>query len=197
MGWHIIFRQRPISIVSISHRTLFGITPPQPSFPFGLQNKTQQYAEQRLLGYTAVEMYEVVVDVQRYREFVPWCIRSDIVKPTFPHSFKAHMEIGFQLVKEQYNAQVTHQKPTIVKSVCTDGRLFNHLITEWKFLPGIEKEPRSCILDFHVSFEFRSILHAKLAHMFFDEVVRQMVSAFLKRAEKLYGPASMPSKRLR
>jgi hypothetical protein len=51
MGWQIIFRQRPIPIASIKYRTLFGFTPPKPSFPFGLTNKTQQYAEQRLLGY--------------------------------------------------------------------------------------------------------------------------------------------------
>ncbi|CAF2406820.1 unnamed protein product [Rotaria sp. Silwood2] len=142
-------------------------------------------------------MYNVVVDVARYREFVPWCIRSDIIKPAYPNMFKANMEIGFQVIKEQYTALITHQKPTLVKSVCTDGRLFNYLITEWRFLPGIEVEPRSCTLDFYVTFEFRSALHATLAHMFFDEVVRQMVSAFLKRAAKLYGPSSMPSKRLR
>ncbi len=50
MGWHIIFRQRPTSISTFKYRTLFGITPPKPSFPFKLQNKTQQYSEQRLLG---------------------------------------------------------------------------------------------------------------------------------------------------
>ncbi|CAF0768571.1 unnamed protein product [Rotaria sordida] len=197
MGWHIIFRQQPISVASIKHRTLFGFNAPKPAFPFQSAKKTEQYAERRLLGYTAAEMYHVVVDVEKYREFVPWCIRSDILKPVYPNMFKANMEIGFQVVKERYLALVTHQKPTLVKSVCSDGRLFNHLITEWRFLPGIEQEPRSCVLDFYVSFEFRSALHATLAHMFFDEVVRQMVSAFLKRAEKLYGAASMPSKRLR
>lgn len=50
MGWRTIFRQRSISIASIQHRTLFGITPLKPLLPFGLQNKSQQYAEQRLLG---------------------------------------------------------------------------------------------------------------------------------------------------
>lgn len=60
-------------------------------------------------------MYDVVVDVARYKEFVPWCIRSDIIKPAQPNMFKANLEIGFQLVKEQYVAQVTHQKPTLVK----------------------------------------------------------------------------------
>jgi len=69
------------------------------------------------ISYSAVEMYDVVVDVAKYREFVPWCIRSDIVKPTYPGSFKAQLEIGFQLVKEQYTALVTYQKPTLVKVI--------------------------------------------------------------------------------
>ena len=54
MGWPAAFRQRLMPTTLIPHRTLFGINTPKPLLPFDLKNKTQKYAEQRLLGYSSV-----------------------------------------------------------------------------------------------------------------------------------------------
>ncbi|MBT3736548.1 MAG: hypothetical protein HOG25_18025 [Gammaproteobacteria bacterium] len=70
-----------------------------------------------------------------------------------------------------------------VDVVYKDGP-FKHLSNTWKFSPTLDG--KGCDIDFHLYFEFRSVLLQKLIGVLFEEAVRRMVSAFESRAADLY-----------
>lgn len=151
----------------------------------------RNYSERKLIGYTREQLFDVVAAVENYKQFVPACRKSQVNQRS-KDRITAKLEIGFPPLLESYTSNVRLDRPKLITAFCTEGTLFKHLETRWKFnLPPAPNDPTQiCLLDFHVSFEFKTLLYAQLATPFFDEMVRLNVGAFLKRAEKLYGPAN-------
>uniref|UniRef100_A0A915EC66 Coenzyme Q-binding protein COQ10 START domain-containing protein n=1 Tax=Ditylenchus dipsaci TaxID=166011 RepID=A0A915EC66_9BILA len=153
-------------------------------------NRVMSYAEKRVIGFSAEQMFDVVFTVDDYPSFVPWCKGADVRKIS-ERTLEAELWIGFPPLNEHYMSKVTSLYPNVVHSICTDGRLFHILDTTWRFGPSSYSYPQpSCTLHFSLEFEFKSALHAQLSQMFFGQVVRKMVAAFLHRAEYCYGKPS-------
>lgn len=157
--------------------------------------RSQSYKERRLLGYSQTQMFDIASDVSRYSEFVPWCNDSVILKTDDTGALLVRLGVGFPPISESYTSRVTLVHPKQVKSVALYGQMFNRLINEWNFMPGLPGNSKSCTIEFSVEFEFRSIFYAKIAGLFFDQVVMMMVNAFIQRAQMLHGPASLPSQK--
>lgn len=148
------------------------------------------HAEERFLPYPPEKMFELVADVERYPEFLPWCVGCRIIGRE-GNVIRADLMVGFKMVREKFTSQVTLTRPGRIDVEYQRGP-FRYLNNHWKFIP----KDGGCVIDFFIDFEFRSRMLQGLIGPLFNEAVRRMVSAFETRAKKLYGePSGSPAPR--
>ncbi len=139
------------------------------------------HAEKRTLPYTPEQMFQLVADVGKYPEFLPWCAAARVRSRT-ETEIVADLTIGFKLWRESFTSRVSLDRPhkCIVKY---EHGPFRYLNNQWTFDP----DPIGCRVSFFVDFEFRSRILQAAIGVVFNEAVRRMVNAFLKRARDVYG----------
>ena len=134
--------------------------------------------EVRQLPYSAEQMFDLVADVGRYGEFLPW-VKATRVRSNTESELVADMLVGFSAIREKFTSRVEKRRAEEIRVHYVDGPL-RDLDNRWLFrVLG----PQECEIDFTVDFAFRNALFEKLAGQYFDRAFHKMVAAFETRAE--------------
>jgi len=143
------------------------------------------HSEKRPLPYSAAQMYDLVADIGKYPEFLPWCSGARLRgerQVAGSRVLEADLIISFKLFRERFTSRVTlHPETGKIEVEYLDGP-FKYLVNHWHFIPT----ESGCIVDFHVDFEFRSKVLQAVIGVVFGEAMRRIVGAFEARAKALY-----------
>jgi coenzyme Q-binding protein COQ10 len=140
--------------------------------------------EKRFLPHSAEQMYDLVADVSRYAEFLPW-VSAVRVRSDTPTEMVADLLVGFRSLRERFTSRVKKERPGHICVEYVDGPL-KFLRNEWHFAPA----PGGCTIDFTVDFAFKNRVFEAIAGQVFDTALRKMIGAFEARADALYANPS-------
>jgi coenzyme Q-binding protein COQ10 len=140
------------------------------------------HSEKKILSYTPRQLFELIADVARYPEFLPWCKAARILERD-EEGLTADLVIGYGIFSEKFRSRVLLDPPRKIEVRYLSGPL-SHLRNQWEFKP---KGKAACELSFEVDFDFHSAFLRGAMEVFFDKAILKMVASFEARAAQLYG----------
>jgi len=138
-----------------------------------------------LIWYSAEEMFQLVTDVARYPEFLPWCNKGIAVERS-DTGMLAEIGISFMGIHHTWRTRNEHIPGREVKLHLEEGP-FSRLEGKWTFTPLGTGEQRACKVELELHYGFENSTLGRLVSPVFDKIAGTMVDAFVKRAEQVYG----------
>jgi coenzyme Q-binding protein COQ10 len=147
------------------------------------------HTEEHFSPYTPYQIYKLVMDIEHYPEFLPWCTAAKILEKK-GNTLIADLTIHFKGYTETFTSKVTLHppgkgedgEPGVVRAELMKGP-FNHLLNLWELMP----EGGGTRIRFAIDFDFKSKMLGKMIGFMFGSAMAKMVAAFEKRAQALYG----------
>ena len=142
------------------------------------------FSKSKALPHNAKKIYELVMDIEKYPEFLPWCKNAKITRKISDENLQADLLIHFKGFFEKYSSNVIHSKNDDVYEVNVKAISgpFKNLENRWR-ITKIDEE--NCQVDFFIEFEFNSIFLGKMIGMIFEKATEKMMDAFEERAKKI------------
>jgi ribosome-associated toxin RatA of RatAB toxin-antitoxin module len=137
-----------------------------------------------LLWYSPREMFDLVVDVSAYPQFLPWCQRAEVLSQE-AGVVTARLHLAYAGVRHAFTTRNTHVDGKSVGMGLVDGP-FSHLDGIWRFLP-IGPDGKACKVEFELSYAFASRPLELVVSPVFDRIANTFVDAFVARAEQVHG----------
>ena len=135
-----------------------------------------------IINHRAKDLYKIVLDIEKYSEFIPWC-KEIIIKSKSNNEMLADMIVSYKYsLPQTFTSHVTFDpKILLINTKYIKGPL-KDLNTEWLFK---KLEIKKTKIIFNIKFEFQRLLHQKLAEFFFGLIENKMIDSFKKRADEI------------
>lgn len=140
-----------------------------------------------LLWYSATQMYDLVTDVARYPEFLPWCDYTRVISET-DDGMTAEIGMALKSFRQSFVTRNEHVPGREVRLHLVKGP-FSSLEGQWTFTPIGNGDDNACRIELKLRYAFKGPM-AALVGPIFNRIANTLVDAFVKRAEQIYGPAS-------
>jgi ribosome-associated toxin RatA of RatAB toxin-antitoxin module len=140
------------------------------------------FNKQVTVPYTAVQMYDLVNDINAYPKFISLCISSEVHEEQ-DHKLRATIKIAKGKIGFGFTTLNTMEKGRSISMNLENGP-FKSLKGVWRFTPSGTHE---CIISLHFDFEFSNKLLGVALGGLFKQLCDSMVESFRKQAAVRYG----------
>lgn len=145
---------------------------------------------ERILPYAPDQLFDLVGDVARYAEFVPWVtsLRATEPQPDGEGTdlLEAEASVGFSFLTERFTTSVRRDAAARAIAVGLVRGPFKRLSNRWRFEP----HPRGTRVVFDIDFQFKTRLLDLVLAANFDRAVDKLIACFEGRAAVLYAPVT-------
>ncbi len=139
------------------------------------------HVAQRAFRFTPEQLFDLVVDVERYPAFVPWWEAARVVRRE-ADAYMTDQVVSLKVIRQRFTSRTTFRRPDWIEVRAADG-LFKAFLLRWEFQRAGTDD---CAVDLTVEFQFKSRRLSKIAEVITGESVKVLMHSFEHEAERRY-----------